>query len=469
MPAKAGGEEIQTVVYEVGKTHEFEPLRAWFAALYEVLLGQTQGPRFGSFVELYGIAETREMIARMLGLEADGEESRKAEEEGGIRRVRSRRAHRRSWRARPRGRPSKSGATATRSRAELLAWYDRSARALPWRQPPGIRADPYAVWLSEIMLQQTTVKAVIPYYRKFLARWPRVSDLAAADLDEVLAAWAGLGYYSRARNLHACAKAVAERHGGRFPESEAALLALPGIGAYTAAAIAAIAFDQRATAVDGNVERVVARLFAVEEPLPGAKARIKTAGRDADSRAPARRLHPGDDGPGRDDLLAALAILRASVRCRLLALPRAGDRGTAAGEGAKEGAPGQARRGLCRHARGRRGAAAAAATEGSARRDAGGAFHRLGGMPLASRGACRHAPLPADWRLVAALVIHTFTHFHLELEVYLAAERRRLSVNPKGCAWYPRAVLHDEALPSVMRKVLAHAMLEGRDMRAGTG
>ncbi len=142
----------------------------------------------------------------------------------------------------------------------LLSWYDENARALPWRQPPGARQEPYRVWLSEIMLQQTTVKAVIPYYKKFLAKWPRVEDLAAADLDQTLAAWAGLGYYSRARNLHACARTVAERHGGRFPESEAELLALPGIGAYTAAAIAAIAFDKKAAAVDSNIERVIATL-----------------------------------------------------------------------------------------------------------------------------------------------------------------------------------------------------------------
>ena len=157
---------------------------------------------------------------------------------------------------------------AGRVASDLLAWYDRSARVLPWRSPPGVRADPYHVWLSEIMLQQTTVKAVIPYYRKFVHRWPSVTALAAAEIEAVMAAWAGLGYYSRARNLHACAKAVAENHGGEFPRDEDALRALPGIGGYTAAAIAAIAFDIPATAVDGNVERVVARLFAVEEPLP---------------------------------------------------------------------------------------------------------------------------------------------------------------------------------------------------------
>ena len=153
--------------------------------------------------------------------------------------------------------------------AALLAWYDRHRRTLPWRARKGERADPYRVWLSEIMLQQTTVRAVAPYYDRFLARWGDVHALAAAPLDEVLKAWAGLGYYARARNLHACARAVVERHGGVFPASETELCALPGIGDYTAAAIAAIAFDAPASPVDGNIERVVARLFAVEAPLPG--------------------------------------------------------------------------------------------------------------------------------------------------------------------------------------------------------
>jgi len=143
----------------------------------------------------------------------------------------------------------------------LLAWYDEERRDLPWRTRRGRRADPYGVWLSEIMLQQTTVKAVIPYYLKFLARWPTVEALAAAELDDVLAAWAGLGYYSRARNLYKCAQVVAHELAGVFPQSAAELQKLPGIGPYTAAAIAAIAFDQRAAAVDGNVERVMARLF----------------------------------------------------------------------------------------------------------------------------------------------------------------------------------------------------------------
>jgi endonuclease III len=159
--------------------------------------------------------------------------------------------------------------------AALLKWYDRHRRHLPWRAPPGKRADPYHVWLSEIMLQQTTVKAVGPYYMKFLQRWPDVVALAKSPLDDVLKAWAGLGYYARARNLHACAIAVAGTHGGQFPETEEGLRALPGVGGYTSAAIAAIAFDRRAVAIDGNIERVIARLYAIETELPAAKTEIR--------------------------------------------------------------------------------------------------------------------------------------------------------------------------------------------------
>ena len=170
----------------------------------------------------------------------------------------------------------------------LLAWYDRYRRKLPWRAPPGERADPYRVWLSEIMLQQTTVRTVAPYYARFLARWGDVQALAAAPLDEVLKAWAGLGYYARARNLHACARAVVERHGGKFPQTEAALRDLPGIGAYTAAAIAAIAFDVPASPVDGNIERVIARLFAVTEFAAQRKTRVAAAGARTHAATPRR-------------------------------------------------------------------------------------------------------------------------------------------------------------------------------------
>ncbi len=176
----------------------------------------------------------------------------------------------------PRPTPRKARVARTAEiRGALLAWYDAHRRVLPWRAKAGERADPYRVWLSEIMLQQTTVPHATPYFLDFARRWPSVAALAAADDGEVMAAWAGLGYYARARNLLACARAVATEHGGRFPASESELRTLPGVGAYTAAAIAAIAFDQAANVVDGNVERVIARLNAVETPLPDAKPELK--------------------------------------------------------------------------------------------------------------------------------------------------------------------------------------------------
>ena len=172
-------------------------------------------------------------------------------------------------------------------RRRLLRWYDRHRRDLPWRAAPGETADPYKVWLSEIMLQQTTVATVKAYFERFIARWPSLAALARAELDDVLHAWQGLGYYARARNLHKCARRVADRFGGRFPESEEDLKSLPGIGAYTAAVIAAIAFGRKATPMDGNVERVTARLYAFARPLPKDKARLKAlaAGLTPDRRA----------------------------------------------------------------------------------------------------------------------------------------------------------------------------------------
>src|SRR5271169_155202 len=183
----------------------------------------------------------------------------------------------------------------------LLAWYDRHRRRLPWRALPGQPADPYQVWLSEIMLQQTTVTAVAPYYAKFLARFPSVSALAAADIEDVRKLWAGLGYYARARHLHACAEAVVARHGGAFPAAEEDLLALPGIGPYTAAAVAAIAFGRAASPVDGNVERVIARLYAFEDELPNAKPAIRAL---AQRLRPPRR--PGDFAQAMMDLGATI-------------------------------------------------------------------------------------------------------------------------------------------------------------------
>lgn len=343
----------------------------------------------------------------------------------------------------------------------LLAWYRREGRTLPWRAPPGTLQDPYKVWLSEIMLQQTTVKTVTPRYIDFLRRWPDVGALARADLGAVLAAWAGLGYYARARNLHACARAVAETHGGRFPETEDGLRKLPGIGAYTSAAIAAIAFGRHASPVDGNIERVIARLFAIETPLPAAKPEIK---------ALAARLTPagqaGDFAQGLMDLGASICTPRRPA-CGLCPLrPFCG--GFAAGlaeqlpyKAAKAERPT------------RQGTAFVAIREDGAvllrERPQSGL---LGGMleapstPWAEtapeHAIERHAPLRADWKRVPGLVAHTFTHFHLELTVYRAGAGAgvalRRTADPARCRWVDRRDLPGSALPSVMRKVLAHAL-----------
>jgi A/G-specific adenine glycosylase len=341
--------------------------------------------------------------------------------------------------------------------ADLLAWYAAAARVLPWRSPPGMRADPYHVWLSEIMLQQTTVKAVIPYYHKFLQRWPTVNALAAAAIEEVMAAWAGLGYYSRARNLHACAKAVAAAHRGRFPREVDALRALPGIGDYTAAAIAAIAFDAPATAVDGNVERVVARLFAVEEPLPAAKPKIKSL---------AARLTPpvraGDFTQAMMDLGASICLPR-SPSC--LVCPVHGHCLARAG-GTAEMLPIKAKKGEKPR---RYGAAFLALREDGAvllrRRPPKGLLGGMLEIPSTAWGpampaaheAMAYAPLRADWRLAPGLVRHTFTHFDLELVVF-RGESVTAASGVAGCVWYSRASLAGEALPSVMRKVLVHGL-----------
>ncbi len=229
-------------------------------------------------------------------------------------------------------------------RQALLAWYDAHARALPWRVGPqahaaGERADPYRVWLSEVMLQQTTTPHATPYFLAFTERWPTVGDLAAAEDGEVMSAWAGLGYYARARNLLACARAVAGEHGGVFPDTEAGLRALPGLGAYTAAAVAAIAYDRPAVVVDGNVERVAARLFAVQQPLPGARPELRRLAGLLASRRSAWRLGAGDHGPRRHRLPAAPAAVRPLPRGRLLPGPGGRRAGTAAAQGAKAERP----------------------------------------------------------------------------------------------------------------------------------
>ena len=344
----------------------------------------------------------------------------------------------------------------------LLRWYDRERRHLPWRYAPDQKPNPYRVWLSEIMLQQTTVKAVVPYYQRFLLRWPTVSKLAAASLDEVLAMWAGLGYYSRARNLHACAQVVATKHRGRFPRTERGLLALPGIGPYTAAAIAAIAFGARTTPVDGNVERVMARLFAVRDPLPGAKGHLKAL---AATLTPQQRA--GDFAQALIDLGATVCTPRRpsclmcplSFACDAQALGIAADLPARAQKSEKPV---------------RRGVAFVTLREDGhvllrRRPDAG----LLGGMlevpstewterSVSENTALRAAPVRAEWWCVPGTVLHTFTHFRLELTVYRALvpvdAQIDLWSDPARCRWVHRKDFDTQALPSVMHKLLAHAL-----------
>ncbi len=387
-------------------------------------------------------------------------------------------------------RTDESNLAGTRARAKarapdapaLLAWYDENRRALPWRAAPGVRPDPYRVWLSEIMLQQTRVETVAPYFTKFAARWPDVQALAAAKLSEVLSAWAGLGYYARARNLHVCAREIARR-GGKFPRTELELRELPGIGAYTAAAVAAIAFEAQAIAIDGNVERVVARLFALREPLPKAKAKLRTL---------ARRLQPeGRHG----DFTQALMELGAMVctpkkpdcpRCpwqgacmaNALGEPEKFPRKTAKKEGKL-----------------RRGAAFVVLREDGAvllrTRPAKGLLGGMAEVPtsewsatfdeeLVLRDVLRARPSPhpsprkrgegsedrrsepgegllrLKWKRLPETVRHVFTHFPLELIVLTARVKKEVRP-PKGMRFVREQDLDREALPTLMRKVLAHA------------
>jgi A/G-specific adenine glycosylase len=347
----------------------------------------------------------------------------------------------------------------------LLAWYDRHRRAFPWRPPKGVRADPYAVWLSEIMLQQTGVKTVAPYFTKFLARWPDVAVLAASSLDEVLRAWAGLGYYSRARNLHACAVAVVRDHGGVFPDSEEGLRALPGIGPYTAAAIAAIAFNRRTMPVDGNIERVVSRLFAVDEPPPRAKPLIQKLAMTLlcepdGSQAPSRA---GDSAQALMDLGSSICTPRRPA-CSLCPL----NEGCAArARGDQEAFPrkapkksGELRRGAAFVVR--RGDEVLVRT----RPEKG----LLGGMTEVpgsdwlvaqdDEAALTQAPRmkgTTPWHRKTGVVSHVFTHFPLQLVIYTASVPARTRA-PDGMRWVQIAALRNEALPNVMRKVIAHGL-----------
>ncbi|HEV2560622.1 MAG TPA: A/G-specific adenine glycosylase [Rhizomicrobium sp.] len=378
---------------------------------------------------------------------------------------------------------------------KLLAWYDRHHRELPWRAKRGERADPYRVWLSEIMLQQTTVQAVGPYFKKFLTRWPNVKKLAAAPLDDVLAAWAGLGYYARARNLHRAAKVVAEELGGKFPQTAAELQKLPGIGHYTAGAIAAIAFDEREAAVDANAERVIARLYAVDEPLPAAKVKLRAL---TQSLVPEKRA--GDFAQALMDLGATICTPKrpACNNCPWNEECEARKRGiqeTLPVKGAKAIRP--LRRGAAFVARDAKGAVLLV------KRPEKGLLGSMLQPPLgpwtenfpSKKEALLQAPFEAEWKKLNGIVRHGFTHFELEIEVYAAStlspvggegrvrgslnERKStgkkrktsnssangeipltLTLSPEGGEgiWVAQSELGSVALPTVMRKIIAHAL-----------
>jgi A/G-specific adenine glycosylase len=339
----------------------------------------------------------------------------------------------------------------------LLKWYDAHGRDLPWRVK-GARAEAYHVWLSEIMLQQTTVAAVKDYFLKFVALWPTVHDLAAADLDDVLRAWAGLGYYARARNLHKCANVIVSEHSGFFPNDHTMLLKLPGVGPYTAGAIAAIAYDHPYAAVDGNVERVLSRFYAIEDPLPLSKPEIKL---QAQNLVP--HMRSGDFAQAMMDLGATICTPK-SPNCSICpwaeqCLARA--KGLAAVLPRKlQKTKIPTRRGFAYWVQRQDGAVLLQ------RRPEQGL---LGGMmeipssvwvEKATRDDKRDQPIEAEWQELKGVVRHTFTHFHLELMVLKTTVAKPMKISPLQ-KFVPQNHLRYEALPTVMRKIIAHVLGEG--------
>ena len=339
---------------------------------------------------------------------------------------------------------------------DLLRWYDKNRRIMPWRALAGGAPDPYRVWLSEVMLQQTTVGAVAPYFQKFVKQWPTIQSLAAASIDDVMRMWAGLGYYRRARSLHACAEYVVGKYSGVFPENEQELLDLPGFGPYTAAAVRSIAFDQRANVVDGNVERVVARIFAIKTPMPKAKAEIRAA---AEKILPKSRY--GDYAQALMDLGATICTPRNAKcdlcpwkkSCRARALSIVDDLPRRVKAKAKP-----VRRTIAfilinnrdeillrkRPSRGLLGGMM----------EVPSSEWNEGDMPTLT-AVKSAAPTAEKWVLLDGTVKHVFSHFELEIAVAVATCRK--NTRPVKGVWVPVSKLSGEALPSVMRKIIRYA------------
>lgn len=353
--------------------------------------------------------------------------------------------------------------TSASAASTLLDWYDHHARRLPWRVSPQDRAvgevpDPYRVWLSEIMLQQTTVAAVKDYFEKFVKTWPTIKHLAAASEEDVMKAWAGLGYYSRARNLKKCANTVADQLGGRFPETEAELLKLPGIGPYTAAAIATIAFDSHAAVVDGNVERVITRLDQIETPLPDAKPLVKARMGELTPN-----VRPGDFAQAVMDLGATICTPRRPACALCPWISNCKVQGREIAETLPRKAPKKQKPT-------RIGVAFVAVNAGNGavllrRRPPSGL---LGGMTEVPgthwaeqfdvETSLENAPFPANWKKRPSEVKHTFTHFHLRLTIFRADLSGDTLPKLEDSWWSEPDALENEALPTVMRKVLASAL-----------
>lgn len=343
----------------------------------------------------------------------------------------------------------------------LLQWYDKHHRELPWRTSPtaferGERANPYHVWLSEVMLQQTTVQAVKPYFDKFLATWPRVEDLANAETEAVMAAWAGLGYYARARNLKKCAEVVAYHYGGKFPDSQEALKELPGIGDYTSAAIAAIAFDRQAAVMDGNVERVISRLFQIDEPLPASKPQMKMR---VVQLTPVNR--PGDFAQAMMDLGATICTPKrpACALCPFNGVCLALENDE------PERFPVKAPK---KEKPIRKGAAFVAVDEQGRillrKRIESGLLGGMTEVPTTQWNSrvdgsttLDEAPFIADWQ-ACGHITHVFTHFELHLYIYRTKTNSKDHTSSNNGWWEPVTNIDQQAIPTVMKKAIIKAI-----------